>query len=78
MVATKNPLYELSADDKARAEYEQHQKAWRDREAVYEYKLDEAMLKRNTEIVRKMKAYGDSIEKIQAITGLSVEDISNL
>ena len=78
MVATKNMLYKFSADDKVRAEYEQHQKAWRDRKAVYEYMLDEAMLKKDTEIVRKMKAYGDSIEKIQAITGLSIEVINTL
>jgi len=36
-----NTLYELSANDKVRAEYEQRMKAWRDREAVYEYKLNE-------------------------------------
>ena len=86
MIAMKNPeirkavntLYELSANDKVRAEYEQRQKAWRDRKAVYDYMLDEALLKSHTAIARKMKSYGDSIEKIKAITGLSVEDIINL
>ena len=82
MVAERNPevrkavntLYELSADDKVRAEYEQRQKAWRDREAVYDYMLDAKM----GEVARKMKTYGDSIEKIQAVTGLSIDVISNL
>jgi len=82
MVAERNPeirkavntLYELSADDKVRAEYEQRQKAWRDRKAAYEYMLDDKLC----EIARKMKAYGDPIEKIQAVTGLSLEVVSSL
>jgi predicted transposase/invertase (TIGR01784 family) len=44
MVAEKNPeirkavntLYELSADEKVRAEYEMRQKAWRDRMSAIE------------------------------------------
>ena len=30
-----NTFYELSADDRVCAEYEQRQKVWRDRDAVY-------------------------------------------
>ena len=86
MVAARNPeirkavntLYELSADDKVRAEYEQRQKAWRDRKAVYEYMLDEAMLKRNIEIVQNFKKMGLSVEQIAQGTGLSIEVVNAL
>ena len=80
MVAERNPeirkavntLYELSA------EYEQRQKAWRDRKAVYEYMLDEALLKTHTEITRRMKSRGYSLAEIAEVTGLSVEVVSSL
>ena len=82
MIATRNPeirkavntLYELSADDKVRAEYEQRQKAWRDRKAVYEYMLDSKL----SEVARKLKDIGVNIEQIAQGTGLSIEDVSNL
>jgi len=51
MVAEKNPeirkavetLYELSADEKVRAEYEMRQKAWRDRMSGLEDAKQEGM-----------------------------------
>ena len=51
MVAEKNPeirkavetLYELSADEKVRAEYEARQKAWRDRMSGLEDAKQEGM-----------------------------------
>jgi len=86
MVAERNPeirkavntLYELSADDKVRAEYEQRQKAWRDRKAVYEYMLDEALLKTHTEIAKRMKSRGYSLAEIAEVTGLSLEVVDSL
>jgi predicted transposase/invertase (TIGR01784 family) len=82
MVAAKNPeirkavntLYELSADEKVRAEYEQRQKAWRDREAVYEYKLDQALEK----VARRMKSAGRPLSEIAEFTDLPLEIISQL
>ena len=67
-------MYELSADDKVRAEYEQRQKAWRDRKAVYEYMLDAKL----SEVAQKMKAIGRPMTEITEVTGLSIEVVSNL
>jgi predicted transposase/invertase (TIGR01784 family) len=67
MIATKNPeirkavntLYEISADDKARAVYEQRLKAKRDRM----YAIDSAKLEGRKEIVELLKS-GKSPEEI--------------
>jgi predicted transposase/invertase (TIGR01784 family) len=86
MVAAKNPeirkavntLYELSADEKVRAEYEQRQKAWRDREAVYEYKLDRALENSLQEVARRMKNAGRPLSEIAEFSDLPLELISQL
>ena len=82
MVAVQNPeirkavntLYELSADEKVRAEYEMRQKAWRDRMSQF----DGAIQDNKEEIARKALAKGATIEFICDITGLDAETIKRL
>ena len=82
MVAVQNPeirkavntLYELSADEKVRAEYEMRLKAWRDRMSQF----DGAIQDNKEEIARKALAKGASIEFICDITGLDVETVKKL
>jgi predicted transposase/invertase (TIGR01784 family) len=82
MVAEKNPeirkavdtLYELSADESVRAEYERRQKAWRDRMS----QLEGARLDGVTEIARKMKKAGEAVHKIAMYTGLPAQEIERL
>jgi len=90
MVAVKNPeirkavntLYELSADEKVRAEYEMRQKAWRDRISAMDEARENGEQKgrqeRDVEIARNALAKGVSIELIHDITGLDLETIKRL
>jgi len=90
MVAERNPeirkavdtLYELSADEKVLAVYEQRQKAWRDRasqnEGYFMDGVEKGMEKRSIEIARKLKARGYSCAEIAEDTGLPPETIANL
>ena len=69
-----NTLYDLSADEKIRAEYEQRQKALRDRQsALYGAKID-ALEK----VARNLKARGRPLEEIAEDTGLSPEIVEKL
>jgi predicted transposase/invertase (TIGR01784 family) len=94
MVATTNPeirkavdnLYELSADEEVRAQYEMRLKAWRDRMSQNEgYYMDgfqkgrtegreEAML----ETARRMKGLGRPLEEIAIVTGLTCSDVEKI
>jgi hypothetical protein len=82
MVAEKNPeirkavdtLYELSADENIRAEYERHQKAWRDRMN----QIEGARLDSLTDVARKMKGAGEAVHKITMYTGLTAQEIEKL
>jgi predicted transposase/invertase (TIGR01784 family) len=82
MVAEKNPeirkavdtLYELSADENIRAEYERHQKAWRDRMN----QIEGARLDSLTDVARKMKGAGEAVHKITMYTGLTAQEIDKL
>jgi len=82
MVAATNPeirkavntLYELSADEKVRAEYEMRMKAWRDRMS----EIDGAKLDTRQEIARNLKALGLPISQIVQGTGLTERQIEGL
>jgi predicted transposase/invertase (TIGR01784 family) len=94
MVAGKDPeirkavesLYELSGDEKVRAEYEKRQKAWRDRMSQNEgYYLDgvqkgrqEGRQESMLEIARNLKSLGVSSDKIAQATGLNPADVAGL
>ena len=87
-------LYELSADEKVRAEYEMRQKAWRDRasqigdafddgveigvERGIEKGVERGVEKGRHEVARNALAEGFSLETIRKITGLDVETIKAL
>jgi predicted transposase/invertase (TIGR01784 family) len=81
-----NTLYELSADERVRVEYEARQKAWRDRLSQNEgYYLDgiqqgklEGKLEEKLETARRMKTMSLSADQIKAATGLSPQDIAKL
>ena len=91
MVAAKNPeirkavdtLYELSADEEVRAEYERRQKAWRDRQSQNEgyYQdgiqkgLAEGIEKERMEIIRNAIGKGFPLETIHDFTGIDMETI---
>ncbi|GHV48340.1 hypothetical protein AGMMS49546_38820 [Spirochaetia bacterium] len=82
MVAEKKPeirkavdtLYELSADQNIRAEYERHQKAWRDRMNQFEGGWEDRMV----EVAKKALAKGSPPEFVADITGLSLDEITRL
>ena len=90
MIATANPeirkavdlLYEISADDKVRAEYNARQKAWMDRQSQFDgyYKEGKAEGKAEgkIEIARNLKSLGVSTDIIIKSTGLSSEEIAKL
>jgi predicted transposase/invertase (TIGR01784 family) len=98
MVAERNPeirkavdtLYELSADEKVRAEYEMRQKAWRDRMSAIDDALQDGLLKGRVEgekkgIEKGMKnaaqnalMQGLPLNVIQTITGLDIETIKSI
>ena len=97
MVAERNPeirkavetLYELSADEEVRAEYEMRQKAWRDRISEIDGAREDGMERgmgigmergrnnRNEEIVKNALAKGYSMELINDITGLDIKTIQS-
>lgn len=86
MIAERNPeirkavdtLYELSTDDKVRAEYEMRQKAWRDRMSQNEGYYMEGVQKGRQEVARRMKARGRPVEEIIEDTGLDRKIIQQL
>jgi predicted transposase/invertase (TIGR01784 family) len=86
MIAAQNPeirkavdtLYELSADEKVRAEFEMRQKAWRDRMSQNEGYYQEGLQKKQQEIARNLKNMGIPISQIAQGTGLTEEEINEL
>lgn len=58
--------------------YEKSLKSYRDQYSVLETARKEGASEREIEIARSMKQYGDPLEKIAAITGLSKEEIEKL
>ena len=94
MIATANPeirkavdiLYEISADEKVRAEYNARQKAWMDRQSQFDgyYKkgrtegMAEGMEKGIVKTARNLKALGISTDIIIQSTGLSPAEIAKL
>jgi len=82
MAAERNPeirravdtLYELSADEEVRAEYEMRQKAWRDRMSQIDGAVQDGMEK----VARRALAEGLPLEVIQKITDLDMETIAGL
>jgi predicted transposase/invertase (TIGR01784 family) len=86
MVAEKNPeirkavntLYELSADEKVRAEYEMRQKAWRDRVSQIEGAYEDGAQKNAIEVAKKLKADNMPFGQISKYTGLTEQQIWEL
>jgi predicted transposase/invertase (TIGR01784 family) len=90
MIAVQNPeirkavdtLYELSADEQTRAEYEMHMKAVRDRAWLrqdgYEEGREEGREERGIEIARNLRAKGLSMEIISEATGLDLQTVQRL
>jgi predicted transposase/invertase (TIGR01784 family) len=90
MIASANPeirkavdiLYEISADDKVRAEYNARQRAWMDRQSQFDgyYKKGrtEGRAEGKAETARNLKALGVSSDLIIKSTGLSPEEIAGL
>jgi predicted transposase/invertase (TIGR01784 family) len=94
MLAVKNAgvreavdtLYEISADERVRAEYEMRQKAWRDRmsqiDGYYHDGLEEGRKEgeqsKTLEIARNLKSLGTAIDQIARATGLSCDVIAKL
>jgi predicted transposase/invertase (TIGR01784 family) len=86
MIAAANPeirkavdiLYEISADDKIRAEYNARQKAWMDRQSQFDGYFKEGKAEGRIETARNALAEGLSVDIIRKITGLSPEEIAKL
>ncbi len=90
MIATTNPeireavdiLYEISADEKVRAEYVARQKAWMDRQSQFDgyFKKGkiEGKVEGKVETARNLKLLGVSTDIILQSTGLSPEEIAEL
>jgi predicted transposase/invertase (TIGR01784 family) len=90
MLAAKNAgvreavetLYEISADERVRAEYDMRQKAWRDRmsqiEGYYHDGLEDGRKEGKLEIAATMKKDGIPAGQITLYTGLSPDEISKL
>ena len=80
-MAEEKQVHVLS-DDAAERAYEMRQRAiwdWNTTEKLTRMEGEAAGYERaNLEIARKMKAMGDSTERIHAITGLSLEAVENL
>ncbi|MDR3020644.1 MAG: Rpn family recombination-promoting nuclease/putative transposase [Treponema sp.] len=66
-----NTLYELSADAKVRAEYEQRLKAFRDRKNEFDGLMDDTL----SNVAKKLKSFGTPIEHIAKATGLTIKQI---
>ncbi|WPP49248.1 PD-(D/E)XK nuclease family transposase [Catalinimonas niigatensis] len=58
--------------------YEESLKTYRDNYSVIETAKKEGASEREIEIAKEMKKFGDPIDKISAITGLSKEEIEKL
>jgi predicted transposase/invertase (TIGR01784 family) len=98
MIAATNPeireavdiLYEISADEKVRAEYNARQKAWMDRQSQFdgyfkkgkaEGKVEgkaEGKAEGKVETALNLKSLGVSTDIIIKSTGLSSEEIAKL
>ena len=86
MIAERNPeirkavntLYELSADEKTRAEYEYRLKARRDTQWWIDSAREEGEWYKAIGIARNLKARGRPLEEIAEDTGLDLESIRNL
>ncbi len=86
MAAVKNPeirkavdtLYQLSANEKVRAEYEARKKAERDYINGMEGAYQQGERKGLEKTARNALAQGLPLEVVQKITGLSQEEISKL
>jgi len=82
MIAAANPeireavdvLYEISADEKVRAEYNARQKAWMDRQSQFDGYFKKGVIA----TARNALAEGLPIDIIRKITGLSPEEIAAL
>jgi predicted transposase/invertase (TIGR01784 family) len=73
-----NTLYELSADEKVRAEYEMRQKAWRDRISQIEGAYEDGVQKKAVDVAKKLKKRGLSTDQIAEDTGLTEQQIREL
>jgi predicted transposase/invertase (TIGR01784 family) len=86
MIATTNPeiqeavdiLYEISADEKVRAEYAARQKAWMDRQSQFDGYFKKGIEKGITKTAHNLKALGIPTDIIVKSTGLSPEEIAKL
>jgi predicted transposase/invertase (TIGR01784 family) len=86
MIATTNPeireavdiLYEISADEKVRAEYAARQKAWMDRQSQFDGYFKKGKVEGKAETARNLKSLGVSTDIIIKSTGLSPEEIAEL
>lgn len=75
-------IVKMSQDEKIRKLAELREKAIMDEKATFRAGIKKekksGIQERNIEIAKMMKEEGDSIEKIQKITGLDKEEIENL
>jgi len=71
-------LLTISRDEHERARLLSEFKGQKDYESNMVYAKRAGRAERDLEIARKMKEMGDSIERIQTITGLPIETIANL
>jgi len=76
--AANERMVYLTGDKEAMRAYEMRQMALSDYTSSINYALEKGHAEGILEIARKMKEMGDSIEKIQTITGLSTETIIQL
>ena len=86
MIAATNPeiqeavdiLYEISADEKVRAEYNARQKAWMDRQSQFDGYFKKGKAEGKVEDARNLKALGIPTDIIVKSIGLSPEEIAKL
>jgi len=76
--AANERMVYVTGDKEAIRAYERYQMALSDYTSEMNYARDEARADEKLEIARKMKEMGDSIEKIQTITGLPPETIEQM
>jgi predicted transposase/invertase (TIGR01784 family) len=69
---------ELSADELARAKYEMHMRAVRDRAWFRNDGYQEGIEKGVQKVARRMKARGRPLDEIAEDTGLSLDEIRGL
>ncbi len=68
----------MSLNAKEREYYESEKKVMRDRDAVMQTAVENAIDKRNIEIAKEMKMENEPIEKIIRFTGLTKTQIEKL